>query len=144
MLARRLMLIGAALLLMAATAQRSAPRPIDDGDATDFDVADPPGLIVLHIHADGRVHLHIHLFGGELAFFLPGAVAAPPVAHPAVIPPNQPAALPSPIQRGVTALAALLTVSLVAAYRQGRMQAAAAPRRVGPRFPPADPPPRWR
>ena len=88
--------------------------------ASDFDEEDFPGVIVFHVHSDGRLHIHIHLAGTH-SFFVPWpTLESPPVVHLPALPAGTPTLLASAAQNLTTLVGWLITsTGLVALFTWG-------------------------
>ncbi|GEM_PF-5966855 len=122
--------------------------------ADSFDQEDFAGLVVLHVHSDGHLHVHIHLFGTH-EFFLPFTTATDVVE--ATLPLPEPVSiaglLPAPNGRHALSRAEALsgsdTSALIMAGIASLVVLAALPMRVpglmagrAVALVPLDPPPR--
>lgn len=148
MISRCLLGVAAILTLFTAHGLSTVP-PQFAGPVDGFDDADFPGLIILHVHTDGDLHVHIHVLGSHF-FFLgvsspqvhpSGHTAMPvdlPVAHGDALLPllfnvgNEPLAGALPLLLGL-ALLLMLVFRLLMSTGGGRLRTS-----------PPDPPPRPR
>lgn len=110
------------LVLLALVAVSLTARPSVDArptaalalqaQADSFDQEDFAGLVVLHVHSDGHLHVHIHLFGTH-EYFLPFTTTTDFVE--ATLPLSQPASiaglLPAPNGRHALSRAEALSGS---------------------------------
>jgi hypothetical protein len=142
--------LGVVVILTLFTAHGlSTVPPQFAGPVDDFDDADFPGLIILHVHTDGEVHVHIHVLGSHFFFLGVSSALVHPSGHTAMpvdlsgapgdalLPllfnvGNEPLAGALPLLLGLTILL-LLVFRLLKSSDGGRL-----------RISPPDPPPRPR
>ena len=132
----------ACILLLLTAARTAGAGSAAAGDDTDAD-DDPAGLIVFHEHPDGRLHLHIHLFGGLSLYFSAAWPVQPAVQAGPEPPPGREAvwtAAPGGgAEQPAAALGLLAGLSLPLSGRRwsgGPLGGGTSP------LPPPDPPPR--